>query len=229
MSIVSGLVSVSVFTRFLNPTAYGKVAVFMTTASMVTVIVNLCSLQGTMRRVMGVGGDEEAGEDVYEDGVTSNDPQMSLSTGLVLTAVVAGLVFAVAFGLRNQFSNLFFNSTSESNLFLLSVGAGGAAGLMRLARNVLRMQLRPGAYLVVTTTFALGSTAIAIPLLVGGMGITAILIGAISASALSGALAVFFLRTDVRAAVSLTEAREIMRSGTRLHAIDPFVPDASAG
>ena len=213
MTVISGLVSVVVFTRFLDPTSYGRLAVFMTTASFVTVAVNLCSLQGTMRRVHGVGGEEETGDDAFDEDVTSNDPRMSLTTGLVLTGSVGLFLFLIAFAWREQLSDLFFGASSESGLFLLAVGAGSTAGVMRLARNILRLQLRSTAYLVVSTVFALGSTALAIPLLAEGVGVSAILIGAIAASAAAGAIAIALLRRDVRAAVSLREAREIMRQG----------------
>lgn len=213
MSIVSGLISIAVFTRFLDPTAFGKVAVFMTVASFVTVGVNLGSLQGTMRRVHGAAGDEDAGEDEIDKDAQSSDPRMALTTGLVLTGVVGTLLFLIAFVLREDLSKLFFGTTADSGLFLLSVGAGVSAGVMRLARNMLRLQLRSVAYLVVSTVFALGSTAVAIPLLAHGVGISAILIGAIAGSAASAVLAIGLLRHDVRAAVSLNEAKEIMRSG----------------
>ena len=213
MSIVSGLISIAVFTRFLDPTAFGKAAVFLTLASFVTVGVNLCSLQGTMRRVHGAAGDEDAGEDEIDKDAKSSDPRMALTTGLVLTGVVGALLFFIAFVLREDLSKLFFGTAADSGLFLLAVGAGASAGVMRLARNMLRLQLRSVAYLVVTTVFALGSTAVAIPLLAQGVGISAILIGAIAGSAVSGVLAIGLLRNDVRAAVSLTEAKEIMRSG----------------
>lgn len=213
MTVISGLVTVAVYTRFIDPTAFGKFAVLGTTASFVTVAVNLCSLQGTMRRVHGVGGEEEAGEDEFDEEATSGDPRLALTTGLVLTGFVGTVVFMLALVFRRQLSSLFFGTTADSGLLLLAVGAGAAAGLMRLARNILRLQLRSVAYLVVSTVFALGSTLVAIPLLAEGLGVSAILIGAIAANVTSGAIAVLYLRRDVRAAVSLREAKEIMRSG----------------
>jgi O-antigen/teichoic acid export membrane protein len=84
---------------------------------------------------------------------------------------------------------------------------------MRFSRNILRLQLRSGAYVLATLIYAFGGIAVAIPLLAAGLGIEAVLIGFIVANVLAAALCLVLLAADLKPAVSLREAWEIVRSG----------------
>jgi len=212
-SMLAGLVSVAVFTRFLDPSEFGKMAVLSTVSTIITLIATLGIMQGTMRRVYGSAGDDEAGDvDVAESGVVSGDPRLALTTGLALSCVFSGALFLLALALQGPIADL-FGGPQDSTLILLAAGAGAAGGVMRFAQNILRLQLRSGAYLVVNLVYAFGGIPVAIPLLEAGLGIEAILIGFIVANALSAAICLLLLVADLRPAVSLREAWEILRGG----------------
>jgi O-antigen/teichoic acid export membrane protein len=212
--LLSGLVSVAVFTRFLDPSEFGKMAVLSTVATLITMIATLGVMQGAMRRIYGTTGDDEVG-DVDPESIkkaVSADPRLVLTTGLALTFVFGAILFVLAIVLQNQVAAL-FGGPQDANLILLAAGAGVVGAVMRFSNNILRLQLRSGAYLVVTLIYAFGGIPVAIPLLEAGLGVEAVLIGFIVANALAATICLLLLAGDLRLAVSLREAKEIMRDG----------------
>lgn len=211
--LVAGLVSVAVFTRFLDQSEFGKMAVLSTLSTIVTLIATLGVMQGTMRRVYGTTGDDEGGEiDAADARAVSSDPRLALTTGLALTFVFGAALFVVAVVLQGPVAEL-FGGPQDATLILLAAGAGVAGGVMRFSRNILRLQLRSGAYVVVTLIYAFAGIPVAIPLLEQGLGVEAVLIGFIVANSLAAAICLMLLAADLRPAVSLRESWQILRSG----------------
>ncbi|MET0304828.1 MAG: oligosaccharide flippase family protein [Solirubrobacterales bacterium] len=213
--MLAGLVSVAVFTRFLDQSEFGKMAVLSTVSTLVTLVATLGVMQGTMRRIYGTTGDDEAGDiDAPGAHAVAADPRLALSSGLALTVALGAVVFALAFALKGRIAGL-FGGPGDEGLILLAAGAGAAGAVMRFSHNILRLQLRSGAYVVVTMIYAFGGIPVAIPLLEAGLGIEAILIGFIVANSLSAVICLLLLAADLRPAVSLREAKEIMVGGAR--------------
>jgi O-antigen/teichoic acid export membrane protein len=211
--MLAGLVSVAVFTRFLDQSEFGKMAVLSTLSTIITTIATLGVMQGTMRRVYGTTGDDVAGEvDAVDQEAVSADPRLALTTGLALTVAFGALLFLLAVAIQDKVADL-FGSPHDGTLITLAAGAGVAGGVMRFSRNILRLQLRSGAYVVVTLIYAFGGIPVAIPLLQAGLGVEAVLIGFIVANALAAAICLLLLVADLRPAVSLREAGEILRGG----------------
>jgi O-antigen/teichoic acid export membrane protein len=214
--VLAGLVSVAVFTRFLDQGEFGKLAVLATVATIVTLIATLGVMQGTMRRVYGTTGDDEVGEvdPAEQREAVSADPRLALSTGLALTFAFGAALFLLAMALQGPVADL-FGGPQDTTLILLAAGAGVAGAVMRFSRNILRLQLRSEAYLVVTLIYSFGGIPVAIPLLERGLGVEAVLIGFIVANGLAAAICLLLLAADLRLAVSLREAGEILRGGVR--------------
>lgn len=211
----AALISVAVFTRFLDPTEFGKMAVVTTISTIVTLLTSLTILPGTMRRVYGSTGDGEIDvEDEDVAAVVSSDSTLATSTGLALILIVGTVVLLVTFALQGTVASA-FGAEEAGSLVLLAAGAGVTASAMRFGQYMLRMQLRSVAYAAVSLVYAVGGVAIAIPLLASGVGIEAVLIGLIVAGLLSAALGIFLIRHDLRPAVSLREAGQIMGGGAK--------------
>ena len=211
---LAALVSVAVFTRYLDPTEFGKMAVLTTVATIATLVSRLTILPGTMRRVYGTTGDEDVG-DVDADElatVVSSDPRLALSTGLALTVAFGAVVFLTAWALRHELAGL-FGGSGDATLIVYAVGAGVAGSLMRFCQYILRLQLRSVAYLVVSVICAFAGIALAIPLLEQGLGVEAVLLGLIVGNVLAAAVALLLLAPDLRPAASLQEAAAIVRGG----------------
>lgn len=214
-TLISGLVSVAVFTRFLDPDEFGKMAVLSTVSTLITMVATLGIMQGTMRRIYGSTGDDEAGEvDAGDREAASDDPRRTLSTGLALTFVLGAVLFALAVALQGKVAGL-FGGPGDGSLVVLAAGAGVAGAVMRFSRNILRLQLRSSAYLVVTVVYSFAGIPVAVPLLAEGAGVEAVLIGFIVASIAAAALCLLLLATELRPAVSPREAWEILTGGLR--------------
>lgn len=210
---IAALVSVAVFTRYLGPSEFGKMAVLTTVATIVTLLANLTILPGTMRRTYGTTGDGEVDIEAEETAaVVSADPALVTSTGLAMILVTGTVVLFVVWALQGTVASL-FGAEEAGSLVLLAAGAGVASSLMRFGQYMLRMQLRSVAYSAVTLVYAVGGIAIAIPLLASGVGVAAVLIGLIVAGLLAAVLGLFLIRHDLRPAVSPREAWMIMRGG----------------
>ena len=212
---IAALVSVAVFTRYLGPSEFGKMAVLTTIATIVTLLANLTILPGTMRRTYGSTGDGEidaGAEDVAK--VVSADPALVTSTGLALILGTGTVVLLVVWALQGTVASL-FGAEEAGSLVMLAAAAGIAASFMRFGQYMLRMQLRSVAYTSVTLVNAAGAIAISIPLLAAGAGVEAVLIGLIVAGLLAGLLGVFLIRHDLRPAASPREAWQIMAGGAK--------------
>jgi len=211
----AALVSVAVFTRYLDPSEFGKMAVLTTVSMIVTLLANLTILPGTMRRTYGTTGDAEIDVD-DEDvaAVVAADPAVVTSTGFAMVVGSGALVLLVVWALQGTVAGL-FGAPDAGSLVLLAAGAGVASSMMRFGQYMLRMQLRSVAYSAVTLVYAVGGIAVAIPLLASGVGVEAVLIGLIVAGLLSAALGLFLIRHDLKPAVSPREAGQIMRGGAK--------------
>ena len=211
----SALVAVVVFTRFLDPSEFGKMAVLTVISTIITLVTSLAILPGTMRRVYGTTGDGEVDADEEETAaVVSSDPGLAVTTGLALILSVGAVVLLLVWALNGTVAGL-FGAENAGPLIMLAAAAGVAAALMRFGQYMLRMQLRSLAYMAITLVYTIGGIAVAIPLLAIGIGIEAVLIGLIVAAVLAAALGLFLIRDDLRPAVSLREARAIMAGGAQ--------------
>src|SRR4051794_29769914 len=84
-TVVAGLVSVVAFTRYLEPTQFGELAVLYVSASFLTLLYNLASLQGTFSWVFGTAGDDDDAPDDATGPRTAKDSRRALMTGFVVT------------------------------------------------------------------------------------------------------------------------------------------------
>ncbi|HEX6688955.1 MAG TPA: lipopolysaccharide biosynthesis protein [Solirubrobacterales bacterium] len=210
---LAGLASVAIFTRYLDPSEFGKMAVLTTVSMLVTLVASLTILPGTMRRVYGTGGEDVGDVDVEDMAkAVSRDPRLASSTGLALIVFTGTVLLLAGWFLREDLAGA-FGSSRDGTLIFLSIGAGVAAAVMRFCQYFLRMQLRSVAYLAVSVVNAFASIAIAIPLLEDGLGIEAVVIGLIVGNAIAAAIGFVLLAPDLRLAVSLREAKEIMLGG----------------
>jgi len=211
---LAALVSVAVFTRYLDPAEFGKMAVLVTVSLIVTLLNSLAILPGTMRRVYGTTGDEDVGDVEAEDmaKVVTGDPRLASSTGLALIVFIGSVLLLAGWLLKDDLAGA-FGSSRDGTLVFLSIAAGVAAAVMRFCQYFLRMQRRSVAYLMVSVVNAFAAIAIAIPLLQDGLGIEAVVIGLIAGNVLGAAISFVLLAPDLRLAVSPREAKKIMFGG----------------
>jgi O-antigen/teichoic acid export membrane protein len=190
LALALGLVNVAVVTRFLPPSAFGELAIFLVFASLLTILYNLGTLQGTFMWVYGAGGDEgddDGGgyDEVAGKRVVLEGPEQrrAVTTGLILTALVALAGTLVVVGYSADIAKLLSGDPRDADLVRLAAASAAFGSLWRFASQVLRYEHRPVAYVLLYSLRPVLALAIAIPLLATGSGARGIFTGLVLGTA----------------------------------------------
>lgn len=213
-SVVAGLASVAILTRYLSPAAYGRLGILLAGASLLTVGLNAGLLQGTNAWVFGSVGDDEG--DVPDTAISSPgavDRRRGLMTGLTLTAAVGGIATLAVTAAAGPLAQVALGSSTDRWLVVWAAIAGALAAIFRLAANAIRLERRPVGYLVAAGSQHLLPIACSVPFLVAGWGVGGAIGGTVIGNAGATLVALALIRNHVRAAVSRHDALQIIRRG----------------
>ena len=191
LTLLLGFVSVAVFTRLLSPTDYGQLAIFVIFASLLTLIYNLCTLQGSFRWALGASADDDGDDDgdVGDDGddfeqrdrerglPEGTERRRALATGLILTVIISGLGTLLVVAYSERLAELLVGDPADADLIRLAAGSAAVGAIWRFVLQIPRLERRPVAYVVLYGTRPALALAIAIPLLATGSGIHGVLVG----------------------------------------------------
>src|SRR5215203_4274407 len=99
------LVQLAILTQFLDTSEYGDLAILYFFSGVLTLLMNLGTLQGTFGITYGISGDDgdgdggdfdDGGDEVFEELVPEEeiveDKQLALTTGLVLMLIVIAVL-----------------------------------------------------------------------------------------------------------------------------------------
>lgn len=208
-----GMVNLAVLTRLLPIEQFGRLAVFLLLATLLTTLYNLGSLQGTLIAVFGAGGaGEEMGVEEDEGRPLAEDPERALTTGLLLTIAIAALGTAVVFATAPFFARL-FGAPGELDGIRLAALCGATGAVWRLVQNIPRLERRPVLY----STLGLVRPALALGLgiffVVAGLGVEGALLGIAVGTALASGVGVAVGRRNYALGVDLGIVPQIFRSG----------------
>ena len=159
-----GLISAIALTHFMTPAEYGRLAVMVVTASLLTTLYNLGSLQGTLITVFGSSGEDEVGDE--NDETDRTDPRGTLTTGLALTIAVSAVATLALVAAAGPLSHLVSGRRDATTEFALAAGSGGLGAIWRLAVNVLRLERRAVAFVAMQLLRPIAVLGVSIPLLV---------------------------------------------------------------
>jgi O-antigen/teichoic acid export membrane protein len=206
--LVLALANVAVLTRLLSPSVFGELAIFLVFASLLTVLYNLGTLQGTF--IWVYGAEDEAGDDEGEgdpEVMEASERRRAVTTGLLLTAMVsvAGTLVAVAYSA--DIAKLLSGDPGDADLVRLAAASAALGSLWRFASNILRFEHRPVAYVLLSSTRPVLALAIAVPLVATGSGARGVFIGLI----LGTAAAVLVVLTATRRSYALGFLRRGLR------------------
>ena len=212
-AILGGLAGLAVFTRYLVPAEYGRLAILLAASSILTLLLNLGTLQGTNALVYGAAGEDGEAESDDDPGKRAHDTRRALATGLSIPLVAGIAATLVVTGAESKSADLLTGDPGRGNLVIWAAAGGALAAVWRVAANAIRLERRPGAYLATTGSQHLLGVIFAIPLLTQGRGIEAVLIGTAAGNAVALLVALVLIRRSIRPAVSWRDAREIFRRG----------------
>jgi O-antigen/teichoic acid export membrane protein len=208
-----GLAAVAVYTRYLEPAAFGKLAVLLVVAALLSLACSFPALRGTLSWTFGASDDEEIPDSRAEP--TGGDKRRALTTGLVLLVAVVSAVGLALMPWARQLSSILVGNSADADLVRWTIASGAAGAVWRLVVNVPRMERRPvlfGALSVLRPVLVL---AVAIPLLVSGSGVVSVLVGTTLGTALAIALAIATTASSYAARMGKRDLRQILRLGSR--------------
>jgi O-antigen/teichoic acid export membrane protein len=150
LSQALGLLSTVVLAYFLSLNQYGHYALCAFVASIVAIVINAGSLQGTMMLVFGGGGDDDGDDDDagqrWLDDVVQLDRRRALTSMLMFTLTLAVALVVIVYMLSTPLTHLLLGRGASHLLIVLAAGAGGLNAVWRYMVNVLRMERRIGGY-----------------------------------------------------------------------------------
>ncbi|MGH2945010.1 MAG: lipopolysaccharide biosynthesis protein [Solirubrobacteraceae bacterium] len=209
------LVTVAVLTRFLDPSEYGDLAVMFVFASLLTVVYNLGSLQGTLMWVFGSSGEDvDAGG--AQTGAGAGTKRRALTTGFILTCAIAGLATVPLFVFADPVGRLLLGEPDQVAAVRWAAGSAALGAVWRLVVNVLRMERRPVAFAWLNTLRPAFVLACSVPLVAAGFGVAGALAGTAIGTALGLVACLAAGRRSYAAAFDAGDAWRIVRSGSRL-------------
>jgi O-antigen/teichoic acid export membrane protein len=212
-SLVAGVVSVIVLTRYLEPREFGRLAVLLVVASILALLYNLGSLQGTLSWVYGAADDDTGMEEADGRSAGAQDRRRALATGLLLTAGAGALGTAVLLLVSEPAADILVDDPDSAKLVVIAGIAAAVAAVWRLASNALRLERRPWSYVASAATQHHVGLAFAIVLLATGRGIEGILLGIAGGNLVALGLTLVLVRRSVRLPPSLNDGRAILHRG----------------
>ncbi len=131
-------------------------------SSILTLVYNAGSLQGTFSWVFGAGGEE--GE-VADDSARAYAPdrRRALGTGFVITAAAGAIGTGLIAVFARPLTDLLLGEHWNSDLLLWTASGAALASIWRLAVNTLRLERRRWMFLLSTGAQHLLGVVIAVP------------------------------------------------------------------
>lgn len=172
---VLGLV---IYTRYLEPSEYGTLAILLVSSSLVTVLYNVLTLPGTFSVVYGVtDGEDAADSGEAAPAVARGRKRQALSTGACLTVGVAAVTTAPLLSFAPEIATAMFGDPSEANEVRWAAASAAAGSVFRLTTNVFRMERRPSVWAGLIAMRPATSLAFGTWFVASGYGVGGILAG----------------------------------------------------
>jgi O-antigen/teichoic acid export membrane protein len=131
----------------------------------------------------------------YSETENDDERRAYASTALVFTVTMFTTALAVSLVLVRPLTDVVLGRSVPSSTMAVALVAMWSSGMLYLSQGLLRWQLRPRAFTVVTLSTGVVATGVTATLVFGfGVGVVGALIGQLSAFTVSGALAFWFSR-----------------------------------
>jgi O-antigen/teichoic acid export membrane protein len=212
-TFVFALINVGALTRLLPIEEFGRLAVYLTIAALLTTLYNLGTLQGVLIMVFGVAdGDEEMALDDAEGRPIATDRERALTTGVLLTVAIAALGTALMFALAPLVAGL-FGTPGQAEAVRLAALCGASGAVWRLVHNIARLERRPVVYSLLGLVRPALALGLGIGFVVAGLGVEGALAGVALGTALAIPVAILTGRRNYALGLELGIVPEVFRRG----------------
>lgn len=185
------------FAHVFEPREFGLIDLL----ALVTVLVNLTI---ALEISQGLGRH-------FADARSDADRRAYASTALIFSATVYSVFLAAALVLAPQLTDMLFGAGVDPDVVRVAMCAMWTSGMLYLGQDLLRWQLRPGAYAAVAlTTAGVTSISAAVLILGFGVGVTGAFAAQLLGGLTAGALAYWLGREMFRPLFDRAKLREML-------------------
>jgi len=161
-----GIILIPIYTRYLSPSEYGVIDLFMILASIISLTIALEIHQAVVR--------------YYQDTTDEIQKMQYVSSAFIFSIFVYSSYFMISYIFSDTFTMLLLDDAKYENVFLLASGAIATSGLFYFTSGQLRWQILPKESVIVSVVHLLVVAFIAVYLLaIQGMKVESIFIGQI--------------------------------------------------
>ena len=220
------LIQVAVLTRYLEPAQYGELAILLTTSGLLTILMNIVTITGSLRRTFGFADDDDGDGDGDVDvaafdldeqpkdiAQTLAAKRKALTTGFVMTFCQITLLGAPLVAFAPSIAGVLIHDSGQGELVRIGVLSAAAGALFRFTHNTLRMERRPIMFNVIWAIRPALVVALASLFVVQGDGTAGALMGTALGTLALVPVCFFLTRKLYGFKVSFREARIILRLG----------------
>ncbi len=206
-------VSTIVLANIFMPSEFGSFGLLMFFASLLTLVFNLASKQGTLKRTFGGDDEDDDDDDDKEElDLLAESSAHSLGTGLCLTGLVSLFGIAITALFAGSIGDALLAGAEPAAVVWAAV-LGGAAAIFRLASIAIWMEGRAYPYIALEAMRPLLTMFALLAFLLDGGGVDEAIAATAIGTLATSLLALLLLRRSAELSFDLGEAITIYRRG----------------
>lgn len=179
------IILVPIYTRYLTPSEYGIIDLFMILSSIISLTIALEIHQAVVR--------------FYQDSENEEDKIQYVSSAFLFSIFVYSVYFVISFLFSDFFTILILDDVKYQNIFLLASGAIATGGLFYFTSGQLKWQILPKQSIVVSILHVIIVASVAVYLLVvEDMKLQSIFIGQICGNIMGIFISIYFAKKSYR-------------------------------
>lgn len=179
------IILVPVYTRYLTPSEYGIIDLFMILSSIVSLTIALEIHQAVVR--------------FYQDTEDEKEKMQYVSSAFIFSIFVYSLYFIISILFSDYFTMLILDDLKYQNIFLLASGAITTSGLFYFTSGQLKWQILPKQSIIVSVLHVIIVACVAVYLLVvEDMKLQSIFIGQICGNIIGMFISIYFAKKSYR-------------------------------
>jgi O-antigen/teichoic acid export membrane protein len=204
--------SAIVVAHFLGPADFGRFGLLLFFAALITLLFKIATKRGTYMQVFG--GDDEDDDDEEEGEEAAPEARdRVLGNGIALSALLVAVTAAVMWPLSGPVADLLLGDGAEGILVFWAALAGGFEGMWTLTSNVVRLERRPVAFVLLSAVRPILILAAVLAFVIAGAGLEGAIAAWMLGTAASVVVAIWAIRRSYELGFEPETARSIVGRG----------------